>query len=155
MSISRFLLFSLLIAAITLPATAQSLAETNPAVSPSELSPLSFLNSAYPFSQNLNTEQNAVNPLDRIDIDEYHPRLNQFVLPHASPVSPDKKSHILSIGPDYASQTENLCYTLRSYKVARDDPRSDSTHAAGYTTCQPAARFGLRTTEERVLLTTP
>jgi hypothetical protein len=44
---------------------------------------------------------------------------------------------------------------MRTYKVRRDDPQSDSTHAVGYSTCQPAARFHVRTAEERVLPAKP
>jgi hypothetical protein len=41
------------------------------------------------------------------------------------------------------------CYAIRSYVVARDSRDSDSTHPAGYSTCQPAARYGVKTTEIR------
>jgi hypothetical protein len=41
------------------------------------------------------------------------------------------------------------CYAIRSYVVARDSKDSDSTHPAGYSTCQPATRYGLKTTEIR------
>jgi len=33
------------------------------------------------------------------------------------------------------------CYAIRSYRMVRDNPNSDSTHRDGYTTCVPAARF--------------
>jgi|ERR1022692_2421097 hypothetical protein len=33
------------------------------------------------------------------------------------------------------------CYSIRTYRVVRDDPQSDSTSAAGYSTCQPVTRF--------------
>jgi hypothetical protein len=33
------------------------------------------------------------------------------------------------------------CYTIRSYRVVRDSPDSDSTHGDGYTTCVPSARI--------------
>ncbi len=48
-------------------------------------------------------------------------------------------------------QTDTLCYSMRSYKVARDNPDSDSTHAVGYSTCQPAARFRTHTIEGVIL----
>jgi hypothetical protein len=41
------------------------------------------------------------------------------------------------------------CYAIRSYVVARDTKHSDSTHQVSYSTCQPAARYQLRTTEIR------
>jgi len=95
-------------------------------------------------SPNLKPDLNPPKPLDRIRAGEYHPRLNQFGLPH-----------VLVLGPDGLSQDDTLCYAIRSYKVARDDPQSDSTHPAGYSTCQPATRFHVHTTEERVLAPTP
>jgi hypothetical protein len=42
-------------------------------------------------------------------------------------------------------QDEAICYTLRTYRVARENPDSDSTRPAGYSTCQRATRFQLRT----------
>ena len=43
---------------------------------------------------------------------------------------------------------DSYCLKIRSYVVARDSKNSDSVHPAGYTTCVPATRFRLRTTEE-------
>jgi hypothetical protein len=37
-----------------------------------------------------------------------------------------------------------VCLFIRSYRVIRDDPKSDSTRLAGYSECQPAARFQLK-----------
>jgi hypothetical protein len=48
-------------------------------------------------------------------------------------------------------QSDTLCYAMRSYKVARDNPDSDSTHAVGYSTCQPAARFRTHTIDGVIL----
>jgi hypothetical protein len=53
--------------------------------------------------------------------------------------------HILTLG-----QNEATCYTLRTYRVTRDDPKSDTTRPAGYATCQRSTRFQLRTTVESV-----
>lgn len=39
---------------------------------------------------------------------------------------------------------DDLCYAIRSYVVARDDKDSDSTHPAGYSTCQSARRYQLK-----------
>jgi hypothetical protein len=62
----------------------------------------------------------------------YQPRLNQF----GSGLPP----HVLIYKRD-AQADDTLCYSMRSYKVARDSSASDATHPAGYSTCQPAARF--------------
>ena len=48
-------------------------------------------------------------------------------------------------------RSDTLCYTMRSYVVARDSKDSDSVHPVGYSTCQPASRYRLRTTEIRTL----
>lgn len=48
--------------------------------------------------------------------------------------------HILTL-----QQDEKTCYTLRTYRVARESPDSDSTRPAGYSTCQRATRFQLKT----------
>jgi len=42
---------------------------------------------------------------------------------------------------------DSYCLKIRSYTVARDSKNSDSVHPTGYTTCVPASRFRLRTTE--------
>jgi hypothetical protein len=42
---------------------------------------------------------------------------------------------------------DTVCYTIRSYVVARDSKHSDSVHPAGYSTCQPAGKYRLRTTQ--------
>jgi hypothetical protein len=51
-----------------------------------------------------------------------------------------RRQHILTLG-----QNEATCYTLRTYRVARENPESDTTRPAGYSTCQRATRFQLRT----------
>jgi len=40
---------------------------------------------------------------------------------------------------------ENLCYRLRTYLMKRESRDSDVTRPVGYTTCQPARRFDLKT----------
>jgi hypothetical protein len=41
-------------------------------------------------------------------------------------------------------QSDVTCYSIRSYRVTRDDPESDSTSPAGYSTCQPVSQFQLK-----------
>lgn len=67
-------------------------------------------------------------------IGDHRQRSNPFVVDQAQSLA-------------YLSPDEMLCLKLRTYKVARDTPHSDSTHAAGYSTCQPAARFQMHTAE--------
>jgi hypothetical protein len=142
MSIFRLLPFSLLIATAVSPLAAQSSPEQTPVAMQSADSRQQNA-SASPdlllLFPDLKTEQSQPEPMDGIRIGEYHPRLSQFAPPRT-----------LLMDPDWQAQDDGLCLKLRTYKVARDDPHSDSTHAAGYSTCTPAARFQMHTTEFRV-----
>jgi hypothetical protein len=42
------------------------------------------------------------------------------------------------------AQDDTACYSIRSYRVTRDIPGSDSTRLAGYSECQRAARFQVK-----------
>ncbi len=48
---------------------------------------------------------------------------------------------------DLATFPDNICYTMRTYVVARDSKTSDSVHPVSSSTCQPGKRYGLKTTE--------
>jgi hypothetical protein len=50
------------------------------------------------------------------------------------------------IGPD-GVLSDSICYTIRSYVVARDAKGSDATHLVRSSTCQPASRFHVRTAQ--------
>lgn len=43
-------------------------------------------------------------------------------------------------------ERDNVCYTMRSYIVARENRDSDSTKLVGYSTCQPSSKYELRIT---------
>ena len=45
---------------------------------------------------------------------------------------------------------DTVCYKIRSYVVERDAKDSDSVHPVAYSTCQPASRYRLRTTQIRI-----
>lgn len=59
-----------------------------------------------------------------------------------------RMQHIVTL-----EQNEGTCYTLRTYRVARENPGSDAVRPAGYSTCQRATRFQLRTTVESYEIT--
>ncbi len=76
--------------------------------------------------------------------------------------STDAAQNMLGAGPSLASNAasdpmmltsdknfvaDTVCYTMRSYVVARDSKHSDAVHPAGYSTCQPASKYRLRTTQ--------
>jgi hypothetical protein len=129
MSIFRLVPSSLLIPVIVATLAAQSAPDKSSSVaSLSEPSPL-VSSSANPFS-NLQTglQRNAA---DRILLGDYRPRQSQFSVPR----------NWLRNNSDWRSQADSVCLKIRTYKVARDGPATDSTHPAGYSTCQPAARF--------------
>lgn len=134
MSIFRLLPFSLLIAAGVATLAAQSSPEKTPGVIRSPDSEWTNSSaSTYLRFPNLNAEPNQSNPLERILIGDYRPQLSQFV--------PHTLLHTDPDGQPQGNDGDNTCLKMRVYKVARDNPQSDSTHAAGYSTCQPTSRF--------------
>jgi hypothetical protein len=137
MLIPRLLSFLLLITVSAGLAAAQSSPEKNRVALSTNSTEINSSGSIDLLSPGATPE---LTPLDRIRVDEYRPRLNQFGLPHA-----------LVLGPDGVAQEDTLCYSMRGYKVARENPQSDSTHAVGYSTCQPASRFRMHSAELRVL----
>lgn len=64
-------------------------------------------------------------------------------------LSPDDRMSFASPGERIDG---TVCYTIRSYVVARDRKDSDSVHPAGYSTCQPSNRYRLRTTDKKFSL---
>jgi hypothetical protein len=54
-----------------------------------------------------------------------------------------------AVTPDGQIADDATCYAIRSYVVARDGKDTDSTHPVSYSTCQPASRYRLRTTDMR------
>jgi len=59
----------------------------------------------------------------------------------------DLLTHSRTLSLDGQSTSDTVCYKMRSYVVARDSKHSDSVHPVGYSTCQPASRYRLRTTQ--------
>ena len=52
-------------------------------------------------------------------------------------------------------ERDGVCYTLRTYVMARDEKDSDSTHLVRVTHCLPSARLQFKTATEPVLRTDP
>ena len=65
----------------------------------------------------------------------------------------DKKQLADQLVSKDSSQPDVTCYSIRSYIVARDSKDSDSTHPAGYSTCQRADRYRLKSAEEHAIAT--
>jgi len=75
-------------------------------------------------------------------------------------VAPNSRTRIRDTDPQQRvvpsdstlTQNDAVCYSIRSYRVTRDDRESDSTRLAGYSECQPAARFQVKTAVDSRML---
>ncbi len=127
MLIFRLSLFSFLIAMSVTTVAAQS----SP-LQPGQLS----TSSPDVFASSAKNNANA-SPMDRILLGDYRAHSSQFSAPQIKQDDPESVS----------------CLKMRTYKVARDNPRSDSMHPAGYSTCTPVARFRTYSVEGVILPT--
>ena len=87
------------------------------------------------------------NSMDRMRIDQYvlDPGNADFRIdPSKEPMA-----RTLVTGLNGPLDTDATCFTMRSYVVARDSKDSDSTHPAGYSTCQPASKYRVKTTQQK------
>jgi hypothetical protein len=84
--------------------------------------------------------------MDRMRIDQYVHGLGKGDL--RSGRSNEAKRRTLVMGLGGPLDADATCFTMRSYVVARDSKDSDSTHPTGYSTCQPASKYRVRTTEQ-------
>jgi hypothetical protein len=131
MRIPRLLLLSLLVSVCVAPVIAQS--------SPDKISPdkivtssqlqLDGLTNGLSAPPEFRTQVPALSQraLDGISANQSSPRLHSDpfqVLPFVKP-----------------GQSDTTCYVMRTYRVIRDDPDSDTTRPAGYSTCQLASRY--------------
>ena len=80
-------------------------------------------------------------PLSRLRIDEY--KLPQHGSRDLALLAPLQDSGAFPGAQRQAADT--ICYSIRNYLVARDSKSSDATHPAGYSTCQPASRYHVKT----------
>lgn len=140
MYIPRLLVFSLLISACVVSAAAQS---------PSDNIPGSF------YSEPLDAlPQDAVAnlrliPIQRpIDIDRLH--FPSAKLEGARAGEHDWNIRVPShLDKRVLDQGDATCYSIRAYRVRREDPASDMTKPAGYSTCQPATKFQVKEANDR------
>jgi hypothetical protein len=65
-----------------------------------------------------------------------------YRLPSNFPIWESKPGEHRAIARD--PNRDSTCYTMRSYRVERDEPHSDSTHVAGYTTCLLGSQFDVK-----------
>jgi hypothetical protein len=136
MSMSRLLILLLLTSVYVLPVAAQSSpSPDNSAVSAQ----------AGTLSQDV---------LGTVAVDRSRPP-NGLNLSPLTPGAPGGVEHGLAAA-ELRNQVLKLgdvtCYSIRAYRVTRDDPKSDTTRAAGYSTCQPASRYQMRTAVDTVTM---
>jgi hypothetical protein len=91
------------------------------------------------------------NPQPSIRLDQIIPPLEFRRPSHPLWVQPPLRSDGIGLSdqryvqPRAGERSEVTCYSIRSYRVTRDDPESDSTSPSGYSTCQPVAQFHFKT----------
>lgn len=77
------------------------------------------------------------------------PKIN---LPEASPsdASPvlDEVSHHRQFADALELERDGVCYTMRTYVMAREDRDSDATHVVRYTRCLPAWKLQFKSATE-------
>lgn len=61
---------------------------------------------------------------------------------------PNVQSDLTHRGLSWSRPSEQTCYTMRSYLMAREDRHSDSTRQVGYSVCKPSSTFDVRETVE-------
>jgi hypothetical protein len=89
----------------------------------------------------------SMDSADHIRVDQF--RLDQGQVELRTGKSKlEAKTRTLIMGLDGRMDDDATCYTMRSYVVARDSKNSDSTHPTGYSTCQPASKYRVRTTQQ-------
>jgi hypothetical protein len=67
-------------------------------------------------------------------------------------IDPNTQQRWITVFPDgkiVAWGIDSTCYSIRSYVVERDEKNSDSTHLVRSSTCVPATKYSVKTTELR------
>jgi hypothetical protein len=125
----RLLILSFLISTQVVQAAAQSSTDRSPFAfwSPQNgpLSPQEFRLHIPALSQDEKSRQ-PPSPL--------HWEVRNF--PYIPFLPPKLSNHSITLAQNAAP-----CYTIRSYRFARGNPKSDSTSFIGYSTCQPGTEF--------------
>jgi hypothetical protein len=140
MHILRLLVLPLLISVCAAPLAAQSSSGKNPS------QPLSTQSQSAQASIRVDQLQLPF-PRDRNDLSHAMPGANGAG-EHSSTIIPPLQFHAIpplefgALEPTLGQG--GVCYSIRGYRVTRDDPESDLTRPAGYSTCQPAARFHVK-----------
>lgn len=113
-------------------ANKQSTSQSNGVITPEQLRQFKLQPDSPKGAANVPTDQASANP----DNPEWQPWLKDD--------RDRRRAQSLAKGDDF------VCLNLRTYRVVRDDPNSDATRPAAYTSCQPIARFQMKTTVMKV-----
>jgi hypothetical protein len=81
----------------------------------------------------------AASDVDHMPLNGDNLQPSQFLLPPGLRSQLEKRAEEARASEQQRSDA--TCYAMRSYKVARDEKGSDSTHPVAYSTCQPASRI--------------
>jgi hypothetical protein len=135
MSILRLLLLSSLIAVYVAPLAAQSSPDEKPLAFP----PL--VNLPDSSSRDIRVDQFRLAPGSQIESSSADVLADLSSGHYGLHPAPTRRSRMQDSSD---GQNGATCYAMRTYRVVRDDPHSDSTRPAGYSTCQPATRFRLK-----------
>jgi len=119
---------------ISVQATVSNSQEATTAIVPSRIGSLGDPQSTVP-----------LDPLARLQAGP-HIELRNSDKTTASGLIPRPVEDGFVISPDLLPG-DAVCLKIRSYLMKRDSKGSDSTHPAGYSTCQPAGKYRLRTTQ--------
>jgi len=143
MFISRLVVLPLLAAMFVLSAASQSQSQSPHAGDPA--TPQSLLKS--PDSSNriqVDQFRFPVSPL----LESGSQELQSGAL-STNDIRASKGSALPSVAPEVAGADSNsTCYSIRNYRMKRDDPHSDVTQPVGYSTCQPSKRFQVKSVED-------
>ena len=139
MSVSRLVLLPLLAAMFVLSATAQS------PIASDSTTPLYLLK--------------PTDPTNRILVDQFRLPVSPLVKPGSEEIQSgalsvydfhaSKDPALPSVAPGVAEKdSASTCYSIRNYRMKRDDPHSDVTQPVGYSTCQPSTRFQVKSIQD-------
>ena len=88
------------------------------------------------------TSKSTDDAMGRMHLNEFRTERNY------SPFKAEAKNDPIALHfDDTPGSDDGACFTMRTYVVARDSKHSDATHLVGYSTCQKASRYRLRTTQ--------
>ena len=95
-------------------------------------------------------EQNPPNPVvilpEKMQFDQSHPQPIERALVLMQPLMEHGGDLVLR----EPAENDDLCYSMRTYVVARDEKDSDTTHFVRQLKCTPARKFNFKTTDLRI-----